>query len=164
MRKISSVCLVVMLTLGVFTACGNTPKTESTTATAATKVEKTAEVKGQRKDVVLTIEGKRFEAQIEENENTKQILDKLPMDIPMSNLGGANLIYGGSFKAPKEGFHRDCKKGDLAICHVNYFIVFFDNQPSSYHSEFYSIGKITSNLESLGSISSGGKMHVELKK
>lgn len=164
MRKISFLCLALALALGVFTACGSTTKAADTTTKTEAKVEEKTESKGQMRDIVLTIGGKSFEAQIEENADSKQLLAKLPMDISMSQLGSGNFIYGGNFTPPKSNYQKNFSKGEIALCHSDYILVFYGNHPSSHEGEYRPIGKITSNLDQLDSISSGGRLHMELKK
>jgi hypothetical protein len=114
-------------------------------------------------EVAITIGNQKFDAEIEENSDTAQILERLPIELSMYNLKGSNLVWGGSFVPAKGTFVNNLKKGDIALCEANYFIVFYDDYPSNKTSKFFPIGKITSNLEGLNSLNVGGKLRIEKK-
>lgn len=118
---------------------------------------------GKTVEVIITIDGKKFDAEIEENLDTTQILGKLPMELSMHNLNGSNLIWGGNFAPAKGTFVKELKKGELALCSADYFIVFYDDYPSNAGSQFRPIGRLTSGLENLKDISNGGKLRIEKK-
>ena len=157
-------CSMLILVLGgYYSTKAAAPESKPGPAPAQTETAATAAA-GSKKKVAITIDGKKLMAEIVDNTETRQLLDKLPMDLDMTKLGGANLIYGGRFKTAKGSYRKGMKKGELAFCHYNYFMVFYDDQPRSYDSEFLPIGKITSGEENLSSVVNGGKLHMELAK
>lgn len=118
---------------------------------------------GEMREVQIAINGKQFTAEIEDNADTKQIFAKLPMELSMSKLNGANLLYGGSFVPAMGQYRKGFRKGELALCHADYFIVFYDNQPNGHSSEYRPIGRIVSGLGNLNSVADGGRLHMEIR-
>jgi hypothetical protein len=154
---------MVLVLIAGLTGCGsNTGAAESSnTKVSDTKVNTTsAQTSGQSENITLTINGKKFEATIEYNSDTEQIFTKLPLSISMSKLDGGNLLYGGKFTPAKGTFQKGFKKGDIALCKANYFIVFYADQPENQGSEYCKIGHITSGTENLDSIANGGKLEI----
>jgi hypothetical protein len=159
MRKIILICASAFIALaGLFVQAGTGSAAERSGLPAVRE-----NAGGTMREVTITIGGKAFQAEIEQNADTEQILSRLPMELSMSRLPGARLIYGGSFSPAQGEYRSDFRKGELALCHYNYFILFYDDKPRSYNSEFRPIGRITSDLENLASIADGGKMRLEAR-
>jgi len=157
MFRIISLCLILLF------SCSGCSSTKATFETKPVQAQ-TKNVEGTMREIELTIDGQKFTAQIMENEDTKQILDKLPMDLSMSQLGATRLIYGGNFQPAKGKFHKNFKKGEIALCHSNYFVVFYDDQPVSSDGEYCTIGHITQGLDKLSDVAKGGKLHMDIGK
>lgn len=126
-------------------------------------VQKRSSMKGEMIQVEITIDDYLFDAEIEKNDDTLQLLNKLPMDMRMYKLGGSNLLWGGSFERAKGKFVSALKKGELAFCEARYFIIFYEDLPASANNTFMPIGRITSGLENLDKVSNGGNLSIKLK-
>ena len=138
------------------TGCGNT------TANENNKIEtKVVMQSDEIQEVVLKIGNENFKAVLQNNIDTKQILQHLPMSIRMSTLERGNFLYGGSFNPIQGKFQKDFKKGDLALCEANYLLVFYDDIPSDNSREYYFIGKITEGLENLNKVKNGGELQMQ---
>lgn len=154
MRKYS-IYFLLMLLLLVTAGCGsltaeNTPAVSETAAVS--------EAEGKEVSMELDLGGQAYQAVIEENEDTRQILDNLPLTVTLSPLEKGNLAYGGHFQEPRAGYSHGFKKGDIALCHSNFIVLFYEDQPASYGSEYRKIGHITSGLENLKPIPEGTQM------
>ena len=86
MLRIISLCLILIFSCS---ACSNTK------ATSEVKPVQAQTINGENimREIEITIDGQKFAAQIIENADTKKILDKLPMDLSMSQLGATRFIY-----------------------------------------------------------------------
>ena len=157
MLRIISLCLILIFSCS---ACSNTK------ATSEVKPVQAQTINGENimREIEITIDGQKFAAQIIENADTKKILDKLPMDLSMSQLGATRFIYGGNFEPAKGKFHKNFKKGEIALCHSNYFIIFYDDQPASSDDEYCTIGHITQGVDKLSDVAKGGKLHMDSSK
>lgn len=161
MRRFKIVYLVLMLML--CTACGII-KAEPKQIVENKQSGKVEIPSGQSRAILLTLNGKKFTGRLEENSDTKMLIEQMPLDINMTNMDKGKFAYGGSFNEPQKGYTRTLKKGDIALCHSHYFLAFYDDLPANYANEYAPVGRITSGLENLSEFAKGGQMHIELKR
>lgn len=159
MKKSSFIFTLVVFLLISCVACTRTKATVTNDSIPAVKESS----EGKMREIVITINNETFHAKIEENVDTKQVFNKLPMNVSMTTMERGRFIYGGNFNPPKGGYKKNFRKGDIALCHSNYILIFYEDMPSGFDSEYRQIGKITSNIENIAVITKGGKLHFVAK-
>ncbi len=137
------------LTIGV---CGGAtaPKQvveKNVTATADSGISKHME------EITLEAKGKKYDAELESNNLTQQIISKMPTTLKMRVL--ENWVAGDEPIKVEGNFQKNMKKGDLAYCRYGYLILFFEDQTAKSTDDFVKVGKVTSNLGSLQELSEG---------
>lgn len=133
-------------------ACGGTTATKPV---AAKNIETTTESGGGKHMEKITIEakGKKYDAELANNNLTKQLRSKMPTTLKMGLL--ENWVYGDEPIKAEGNFQKNMKKGDLAYCRYGYLILFFEDQAANSTSDFVKVGRIMSNLDSLQELSKG---------
>ncbi len=133
-------------------ACGGTTATKQVAAKSA---ETTAEfgAGNPMEKIILEAKGKKYDAELEINNLTKQLRGKMPTTLKMELL--ENWVYGNDPIKAEGNFQKNMKKGDLAYCRYGYLILFFEDQSANSTSDFVKVGRITSNLDSLQELSKG---------
>jgi hypothetical protein len=104
-------------------------------------------------EITLEAKGKKYDAELESNNLTQQIISKMPTTLKMRVL--ENWVAGDEPIKVEGNFQKNMKKGDLAYCRYGYLILFFEDQAEKSTDDFVKVGRITSNLDSLQELNNG---------
>ncbi len=153
--------LITIITLGLALILGSVGCSDTIARENKVSQKEVVVQNNSNQEVNLKINDKEFKASLNDNVNTKQILENLPIEVNMTPLARGNFLYGGNFKLAQGGFQTNFKKGDIALCKANYILVFYNDIPANNDQEYYYIGKITENLNELDKIMTGGILRIE---
>lgn len=103
--------------------------------------------------VTLNINGVEYKATLEDNKTVKELLNRLPLEITMSELNGNEKYYYFDNSLPTNSYYPNkINTGDIMLYGNNCLVIFYEDFNTSY--SYTRIGKIddTANLkEVLGS-------------
>ena len=142
---------ILILTLIFFSGCANSQEVPA-------QVEKIPE-QTITKNIKITVNGKTFDAELEDNESARKFLEKLPLEINMTELNGNEKYHRFN-----ENFPSDDKKvgrihaGDLMLYSSSYVVIFYKDFPTSY--SYTRLGKIL-NVDELDKILGNGDVTVK---
>ena len=154
MKKFFTATLI--LAVFFFTGCTGDAEKISTENNSVEKVE------ANEMKIKISVNGKIFDATLENNPSTQEFIKKLPLDVEMTELNG-NEKY---FKF-KENFPSDDKniseihEGDLMLFGSNYLVIFYKNFSTSY--KYTRLGKIE-NPKNLSEILGSDNVRVKFEK
>ena len=145
----------LILTLIFFTGCanGNEKPVEKISA---------QETEAITTNIKITVNGKTFDATLDDNESARAFLEKLPLEVTMNELNGNEKYY--SFN---ENFPSDDERigkisiGDLMLYSSSYVVIFYKNFSTSY--SYTRLGKIL-NVAELEKTLGGGNVTVKFER
>lgn len=153
MKKILLSTLI--LTLIFFTGCanGNEKPTEKISAQEMAAV--TTKIK-------ITVNGKIFDAAIDDSESARAFLEKLPLEVTMNELHGNEKYYrfNENFPSNDERVGK-ISTGDLMLYDSSYIVLFYKDFSTSY--SYTRLGKIL-NVADLASTLGGGNVTVKFER
>lgn len=161
MLKIILKLSIFITGLLIITGCGGTTAAISKHAANTQNVSQLATKASVDKKIIITANGEKFQATLEQNSLTEKLIKSLPRTISMTPLAGSNQIYGDEPITVKSNLQQGMKKGTLAYCQYGYLILFYADQPASHTSSYVKVGEITSNLDKLEELSKGGSVRIE---
>ncbi len=97
--------------------------------------EKTSNEKESRemKDILITIDGKDYNFELENNETTKKLLELLPLKMDMEELNGNEYYYYMDSSLPAKDVNPgNIKTGDVYLYNDNCLVIFYKDFKTSY--------------------------------
>ncbi|HAB67424.1 MAG TPA: hypothetical protein DCE23_08665 [Firmicutes bacterium] len=123
----------------------NTPKVEEDTSKKEDKIEEKAEEK-EPINLSLNIEvnGKTYIAKLEDNDTTRALIKKLPLELTMNELNGNEKYYRFDTSLPSNPINiNKINKGDIMLYEDNTLVIFYDSFDTIY--KYTKIGTIEEN-------------------
>ncbi len=151
MKKFS--IFIFLFLLMIFTACGETNSVES-------PANKDFNSKGF--NMKIFINGKTFNATLEDNESTREFVKRLPLEITMTELNGNEKYYKFSEQFPSNDRNvGTIHNGDLMLFNASYFVLFYKNFSTNY--SYTRLGRID-NVDDLENIVGTSNIKVRIEK
>ena len=89
----------------------------------------------------LTINGNSFTATLEDNETTRELLNRLPIEVSMSELNGNEKYYYFDESLPTNSYRPgNISTGDIMLYGNNCLVIFYESFETDY--SYTKIGKI----------------------
>ena len=109
---------------------------------------KKEEIKDSMKEVMITINNKEYELELDDNETVKDFLRLLPLSISMSELNGnEKYIYLDQSLSTNPTNPKNITQGDVMLFGDNCLVIFYKSFETSY--SYTKIGHIN-DLDDLG--------------
>ena len=109
---------------------------------------KKEEIKDSMKEVMITINNKEYELELEDNETVKDFLKLLPVSVSMSELNGnEKFIYLDQSLSTNPTNPKNITQGDVMLFGDNCLVIFYKSFETSY--SYTKIGHIN-DLDDLG--------------
>ena len=144
-----------MLTLIFFTGCADgSKKISENVSTQETEVITT--------NIKITVNGKTFDATLDDNESARAFIEKLPLEVTMTELNGNEKYYKFN-----ENFPSNDKRvgkisvGDLMLYSSSYVVLFYKDFSTSY--SYTRLGKIL-NVAELEKTLGNGNVTVKFER
>lgn len=154
-KKILMTALI--FTLIIFTGCadGNEVK-------APAEKNSTQETEAITTNIKIIIDGQTFDATLEDNESARAFIDKLPLEVTMTELNGNEKYYrfNENFPSNDERVGR-ISTGDLMLYDSSYVVLFYKNFSTSY--SYTRLGKIL-NIDNLVKMLGEGNVTVKFER
>lgn len=110
----------------------------------------------------LMIEEIKFSATLENNETTKELLQRLPLEIEMKELNGNEKYYYFDEHLPRNAsLVNKINVGDIMLFGDNCLVIFYQSFATSY--SYTKLGKID-NPDSLAEVLGSGNIKVKIMK
>lgn len=143
---------ISILTLIFFSGCANSQE-------ATAQVEKSEVVTTKIK---ITVNGKTFDAELEDNESARKLLEKLPLEVTMTELNGNEKYYRFNENFPSADERvGNIHTGDIMLYSSSYVVLFYDNFSTSY--SYTRLGKIL-NVDEFAKILGSGNVTVKFER
>ncbi len=110
----------------------------------------------------LTINGNNFTATLDDNETTRELLSRLPLEVSMSELNGNEKYYYFDESLPTNSYRPgSINTGDIMLYGSDCLVIFYEdfNTPYSYTR----LGKID-NVDNLKDVLGNGNVNVMISK
>ena len=110
----------------------------------------------------LTINGNSFTATLEDNETTRELLNRLPIEVSMSELNGNEKYYYFDESLPTNSYRpSSINKGDIMLYGSECLVIFYESFNTTY--SYTRIGKID-NADNLDKVVGSGSVNVKISK
>ena len=110
----------------------------------------------------LTINGNSFTATLEDNETTRELLNRLPIEVSMSELNGNEKYYYFDESLPTNSYRPgNISTGDIMLYGSDCLVIFYENFDTPY--SYTRIGKID-NVDNLKDALGNGNVNVMISK
>ena len=149
----------LILTLIFFTSCANGNEKPTEKSTEKISAQEMAAVSTKIK---ITINGKIFDAMIDDSESARAFFEKLPLEVTMNELNGNEKYYrfNENFPSNDERVGK-ISTGDLMLYDSSYIVLFYKDFSTSY--SYTRLGKIL-NVADLASTLGGGNVTVKFER
>ena len=145
----------LMLTLIFFTGCADgNEKFSENVSTQETEVITTK--------IKITVNGKTFDATLDDNESARAFIEKLPLEVTMTELNGNEKYYkfNENFPSNDERVGK-ISVGDLMLYSSSYVVLFYKDFSTSY--SYTRLGRIL-NATDLASTLGSGNVTVKFER
>ncbi|MBQ6975730.1 MAG: hypothetical protein IJQ16_04165 [Selenomonadaceae bacterium] len=141
--------LILMLIFFSGCASGNEKISVKETAAITTKIK-------------INVNGKTFDATLEDNESARKFLEKLPLEVTMTELNGNEKYYrfNENFPSSDERVGK-ISSGDIMLYDSSYVVIFYKDFSTGY--SYTRLGKIL-NAADLENILGGGNVKVKFER
>ena len=110
----------------------------------------------------LTINGNNFTATLDDNETTRELLSRLPLEVSMSELNGNEKYYYFDESLPTNSYRPgNISTGDIMLYGSDCLVIFYENFDTPY--SYTRIGKID-NVDNLKDALGNGNVNVMISK
>ena len=110
----------------------------------------------------LTINGNNFTATLDDNETTRELLSKLPLEVSMSELNGNEKYYYFDESFPTNSYRPgNISTGDIMLYGNDCLVIFYEEFDTPY--SYTRIGKID-NVDNLKNALGKGNVNVVISK
>lgn len=108
----------------------------------------------------LTINGNNFTATLEDNETTRELLNRLPLELNMSELNGNEKYYYFDENLPTNSYRPgSISTGDIMLYGSDCLVIFYEDFDTPY--SYTRIGKID-NVDNLKDVLGSGNVNVTI--
>lgn len=108
----------------------------------------------------LTINGNNFMATLEDNETTRELLNRLPLELNMSELNGNEKYYYFDDRLPTNSYRpSSINKGDIMLYGSDCLVIFYENFNTTY--SYTRLGKID-NVDNLKDALGSGNVDITI--
>lgn len=136
--------------------------TENSQSTEQTKGDDTMNENNFVSKINVNINGTNYTATLEDNETTRELVNRLPLNITMSELNGNEKYYYFDASLPSNASRvESIKIGDIMLYGSDCIVIFYDSFSTPY--SYTRIGKIE-NPKSLKEIVGKGNIEVSITK
>ena len=144
--------VISILTLIFFSGCANSQE-------ATAQVEKSEVV---TTNIKIIVNGKTFDAVLEDNESARKLLEKMPLEVTMTELNGNEKYYRFNENFPSADERvGNIKIGDIMLYSSSYVVIFYKDFPTSY--SYTRLGKIL-NADEFAKILGSGNVKVKFER
>lgn len=144
--------VISILTLIFFSGCANSQE-------ATAQVEKSEVV---TTNIKIIVNGKTFDAVLEDNESARKLLEKMPLEVTMTELNGNEKYYRFNENFPSADERvGNIKIGDIMLYSSSYVVIFYKNFSTSY--SYTRLGKIL-NADEFAKILGSGNVKVKFER
>ena len=110
----------------------------------------------------LTINGNNFTATLDDNETTRELLSKLPLEVSMSELNGNEKYYYFDESLPTNSYRPgSISIGDIMLYGSDCLVIFYEDFDTPY--SYTRLGKID-NVNNLKDALGNGNVNVMISK
>ena len=110
----------------------------------------------------LTINGNSFTATLEDNETTRELLNRLPLELNMSELNGNEKYYYFDDSLPTNSYRPgSINTGDIMLYGNDCLVIFYESFNTTY--SYTRIGRID-NANNLDKVVGSGSVNVRISK
>ena len=110
----------------------------------------------------LTINGNSFTATLEDNETTRELLNRLPIEVSMSELNGNEKYYYFDESLPTNSYRPgSINTGDIMLYGNDCLVIFYESFNTTY--SYTRIGRID-NANNLDKVVGSGSVNVRISK
>ena len=110
----------------------------------------------------LTINGNNFTATLEDNETTRELLNRLPLELYMSELNGNEKYYYFDDSLPTNSYRPgSINTGDIMLYGNDCLVIFYESFNTTY--SYTRIGRID-NANNLDKVVGSGSVNVRISK
>ena len=110
----------------------------------------------------LTINGNNFTATLEDNETTRELLNRLPLELNMSELNGNEKYYYFDDSLPTNSYRPgSINTGDIMLYGNDCLVIFYESFNTTY--SYTRIGRID-NADNLDKVVGSGSVNVRISK
>ncbi len=110
----------------------------------------------------LTINGNNFTATLEDNETTRELLNRLPLELNMSELNGNEKYYYFDDSLPTNSYRPgSINTGDIMLYGNDCLVIFYESFNTTY--SYTRIGRID-NANNLDKVVGSGSVNVRISK
>ena len=119
------------------------------------------EINGDMK-INLMINGEEFTAMLNDNETTRELLNRLPLEVSMSELNGNEKYYYFDESLPTNSYRPgSISTGDIMLYGSDCLVIFYEDFDTPY--SYTRIGKID-NVDNLKDALGNGNVNVMISK
>ncbi len=129
-----------------------------------TDINTNEEVEGENLSmkINLTINGNNFTATLEDNETTRELLNRLPLELNMSELNGNEKYYYFDDSLPTNSYRPgSINTGDIMLYGNDCLVIFYESFNTTY--SYTRIGRID-NADNLDEVVGSGSVNVRISK
>ena len=142
--------LLMLITLLIFTGCGETQISENNLKVASAM------------NIKISVGGKTFDAVLEDNAAAQEFYKMLPLEIKMNELNGNEKYYRLNKNLPSNDRRAGTiNAGDLMLWSSNTVVLFYESFSSGY--SYTRLGKIL-NASGLSNAVGNGNVAVKFEK
>jgi len=142
--------LLMLITLLIFTGCGETQISENNLKVASAM------------NIKISVGGKTFDAVLEDNAASQEFYKMLPLEIKMNELNGNEKYYRLNKNLPSNDRRAGTiNAGDLMLWSSNTVVLFYESFSSGY--SYTRLGKIL-NASGLSNAVGNGNVAVKFEK
>ena len=110
----------------------------------------------------LTINGNNFTATLDDNETTRELLSRLPLEVSMSELNGNEKYYYFDESLPTNSYRPgNISTGDIMLYGNDCLVIFYEEFATPY--SYTRVGKID-NVDNLKDALGNGNVNVMISK
>ena len=110
----------------------------------------------------LKMNGNSFTATLEDNETTRELLNRLPLELNMSELNGNEKYYYFDDSLPTNSYRpSSINKGDIMLYGSDCLVIFYEGFNTTY--SYTRIGRID-NADNLDKVVGSGSVNVRISK
>ena len=110
----------------------------------------------------LKMNGNSFTATLEDNETTRELLNRLPLELNMSELNGNEKYYYFDDSLPTNSYRpSSINKGDIMLYGSDCLVIFYESFNTTY--SYTRIGRID-NANNLDKVVGSGSVNVRISK
>ena len=113
-------------------------------------------------NIKIIVNGKTFDAELEDNESARKLLEKMPLEVTMTELNGNEKYYRFNENFPSADERvGNIKIGDIMLYSSSYVVIFYKNFSTSY--SYTRLGKIL-NADEFAKILGSGNVKVKFER